>query len=173
LKDATQYLGQHGGKSGAPELSKDLWGRYYFTSLLLRESECQAAEAKRIGKGRSQKFLYGPWLESTVDCLRKTVDHLVTDLIQPDSAWATPGIESFQKTVTGFGQRLKTYRENEKSHLASRRRLEDESRQHLYRLLSTVDKQINFLKNHGINEPRLEPVRKQIDLLLVSLANPS
>lgn len=171
LKDASQYLDGHSAKrSNSPDLDKDLWGRYYYTTFLLSLEDCRVSP-KEIGAGKAKKRLYQPWLESTVDCYRRTLDQITRNL--SESGWTPLSIAELDRAVGSFGENIQSYITQEKNRLSVRRALEGLARQNLYRLLSKTEESINFFKNQGLEEDQLELLRKRIDLLLVSLARPS
>lgn len=174
LKDASQYLdGQAAGKTNGPDRDRDLWGRYHYTSLMIDLKECNANEPKEIGAAKKKKRLYAPWMESTVDCFRRSVQLLSSDLLKPESAWAPFGLELLSKEIAALGQKTKGFLRQESGSLAFKRSVEILARQNYYRLLGTIDEQSKTLKIQGINEPYFDQIRKQVDLLLVSLSIPS
>jgi tetratricopeptide (TPR) repeat protein len=171
LKDASQYLDGYGaGKSRGPSLDGDLWGRFHFTSLLVEISRCASTSPKEIGSGNSRRRLYEPWLDATVDCYRQAVDKLVQDLLRRESPWSEAAVLRLDGSLEALGQKLQGYLKQEVGRLERRRALEGLSRRQLYRLLGKLDESEKSLKNQTIIERPLSPLRKRIDLLLVSLS---
>lgn len=171
LKDAAQYLDGHSAKRGnGPDLDKDLWGRFYYTTFILKLEDCRTSP-KEIGNGKSKRRLYLPWLESSVDCYRYSLDQIERDL--SESGWLTPAFAELEKSIRSFGDQIQSYINQEKGRLETRRGLEGQARQNLYRLLSKTEDTIKIFKNQGLETEPLEALRKRIDLLLVSLARPS
>lgn len=171
LKDAAQYLDGHSAKrSNGPDLDKDLWGRYYYTTALLNGEDCKTSP-KEIGSGKNRKRLYLPWLESTVDCYRLSLDQVSRDLAE--SVWSPSAFAELSRSIGSFGEKIQGYLSQEKGRLEVRRALEGQARQNLYRLLSKTEDTIKIFKNQGLETEPLEEIRKRIDLLLVSLARPS
>jgi hypothetical protein len=172
LQDAAPYMETGTGFSQHPfEKDKDLWGRYYFTSLLLKKSECDLTP-KAIGHGKTQKYLYGPWLDSSVDCYRTWLGNIKDGLLKSESPWAEPALNTLRVSVQRFGDQVHHYLGLEQKHLVARRQLNSLARENLYRLLNKVDETMKDFKNQSVIEPDLAPLRKQLDLLLVSLASP-
>jgi hypothetical protein len=171
LKDAAQYLDGHSAKrSTGPDLDKDLWGRFYYTTFLLKAEDCRTVP-KEIGSGKTKKRLYQPWLESSVDCYRYSLDQITRDL--GESGWSAQALAELERSIVAFGEKIQSYLNLEKGRLETRRALEGQARQNLYRLLSKTEDTIKFFKNQGLEAAPLESLRKRIDLLLVSLARPS
>jgi tetratricopeptide (TPR) repeat protein len=172
LKDASQYLDGHSAKrsNGGPDLDRDLWGRYYYTSFLLESEDCRTTP-KEIGSGKTKKRLYQPWLESSVDCYRRALDHIAKDL--GESSWSPLALAELERSLAVFGESIQAYLRREKANLSARRTLESLARQNLYRLLSKIEEIKKFFENQGLETEPLELIRKRIDLLLVSLARPS
>ena len=171
LKDSLAYLDGKSNRLTGPDPDKDLWGRFHYTSLLMQLNECNSTSPKEINKGK--KRLYLPWLEGTVDCFRRSVGSLVAELLLPESTWAPASLALFESNLAAFGKKIKDAQRREGSHLAERRALESSAREQLYRLLNKIDEQDKVIKNQGVITTNLELIRKQVDLLLVSLSNPS
>jgi hypothetical protein len=171
LKDSLAYLDGKSNRLTGPDPDQDFWGRYHYTSLLLQLKGCNGREPKEINKGR--KRLYLPWLEATIDCFRQSLGGLVAELLLPESAWAPVSLNLLNSNLAAFGQKVKGYQRREGSRLAERRLLEGSAREQLYRFLNKIDEQDKVIKNHGVINTNLELIRKQVDLLLVSLSNPS
>lgn len=169
LDDAQQYLdGQAVQGLKGPDSDRDLWGRYYFTRLLLSESDCEALSPRKSGR----KTLYAAWVEGSVDCYRRMVDDLSRELLKKESTWTTPALQNLEASVVAFVEQIRGYLKNEKS-LNEKRALQDDSRQHLYRLLGKIDESMKDFKIQGLNDRALESLRKRIDLLIVSLSGAS
>jgi tetratricopeptide (TPR) repeat protein len=171
LKDAAQYLDGHSAKrSNGPDLDKDLWGRYHYTNFLLSTEDCRRSP-KEVGSGKGKKRLYQPWLESTVDCYRYSLDQIAREL--GESGWSPLAFAELERSIGSFGENIQNFMKLEKARLENRRALEGLARQNLYRLLSKTEDTIKIFKNQGLDPTPLDSIRKRIDLLLVSLARPS
>ncbi|HEY8280240.1 MAG TPA: hypothetical protein VIH99_11490 [Bdellovibrionota bacterium] len=185
LESATPFLDKVGSEDRAipfyADPNEDLWGRYYFTSLLIQEMECNRLspseftpkKAKGAKKKPKAQRLYQAWLESVTDCLRKSVNEASEDLFSRDSSWAEPVETSITQGISVFGKKIEGYLKEEAAHLDRLRALQKSSREQLYRLLNTTEEQLKNFKNHGFNTKSLESVRKLVDRLLVALSNPS
>ncbi len=161
LQDATAYMENQN--------ADDLWGRYHYTSLMLEKESCSNSTPKTIGK----KVLYEPWLDATVDCYRRLIGNLTQELLGKESAWSDLATQQLDQALASLGSQLRVFLQKEKPRLQNYRKLNDLSRQNLYRLMGKVDESLKNFKNQGITSPHLELIRKRIDLLLVSLVSPS
>lgn len=175
LKDSTQYLDLAAGedRGALSESERDVWGRYHFTSLLIREKECSALGPKTTGSGKKAKVLYANWLEGNVDCLRDAIEEATQEVFLRESAWSGQSASALSRNVENMAAKIRGYLQAESKALNTRRALERSAREQLYRLVSELEKNIKIFKNRSLNPAPLEQIRKRIDLLLVSLSNPS
>lgn len=179
LKEASQFLDQgpvsdQNWNQGVNfESERDLWGRFYFTSLLIQERECNATEPKQVKSGKAIKTLYPLWLEAASDCYRASVRDASLELFRRDSSWSNSGEDIVTRGIDSFGKKIRAYLQKESKALNARRALEKSAREYLYRILNAVDENMKVFKEQQLSTQHLESIRKRIDLLLVSLANPS
>jgi hypothetical protein len=172
LKDAEPYLdGERSTR--ATELDRDLWGRYHFTAQLLRQTECLSLQPRALAgktKKAPPKRLYGPWLEASVDCFRSTVKNMAAELFALESAWAPLAATELEKALTQWGATVQGFLKQESARLEQKRALQSDARQHIYRLMSEIDRSIQVLSDRSLKAPGLESLRRHLDLLLSSLS---
>lgn len=175
LKDATQYLDLTSGedRSILKEAERDVWGRYYYTSLLVSERECLAMNPQKIAAGKGSKTLYANWLEGSVECLRTAITLASNEVFSRESIWSPQASNSLNRNIDGLATKLRRYLAAEGKSLKNRQALERAAQGQLYRLLTELDKHIKSFKNRDVNSAPLELIRKRVDLLLVSLSRPS
>jgi tetratricopeptide (TPR) repeat protein len=175
LKDATQYLDLTSGEDRTvlSEAERDVWGRYHFTSLLIRENECSALVPQRTGTAKRGKTLYTNWLEGSTDCLRQAINEASSELFLKESSWSAPAAASLERNVENLATKIRAYLASEGRVLATKRALQHSAEGQLYRLISELDKNIKVFKDRELDAQYLEQIRKRIDLLLVSLSRPS
>jgi hypothetical protein len=169
---------------------QDLWGRSHFTSILVTESECLKLEPRDLAhrepapekpgkKSAAKKLkavapnrLYAPWLEAVTDCQRKASTEAADELFERESPWGPLAAAAISNSITIFGNRITGYLKEEASRLPRRRALQKDARENLYRLLALFEEKLKFFKNRELNEAPLEPLRKQVDRLLVEISSP-
>ena len=177
MKDVTQYLSQGPEQEenwGQPTDPKnDLWGRFHYTALLLAEDECAKNTPNKVGTGKRAKPLYNVWLEATADCVQNLITLASRELYRKESAWSALAAESNARSVREFGTKIQAFLKTEGKVLEARRSLEKVARQQLYRILTRLDENLKKLKEQEVSAQHLESLRKQIDLLLVSISRPS
>ncbi len=181
LEDALPYLDLLGldentSVSVYSDPDQDLWGRYHFTSLLVREMECNQMVPKEVpGKGKKAKgtYLYTPWLESVTDCLAKTIDVASEELFTRETPWAVPVEQSISNGIAVFAKKVEGYLAKEAPALDRHRALQKNVREQFYRLLTAVDENLKNFKKRGVTPSPLESFRKQIDRLLVTISGTS
>lgn len=181
LEDALPYLDKLGedeklSSSSHSNPDQDLWGRYHFTAILVKEMECNQLGPKELpGKTKKARAnrLYAPWLESVTDCLRSTVDTASEELFSRESPWGPRAEQTILHGVLGLAEKVQGFLSKEASVLAKHRSLQKVAREQFYRLLSSVDENLKIFKKRGVNSTALESLRKQIDRLLVAFSSPS
>ncbi len=173
LKDALQFLDRGAALGTTRNGENDLWGRYHFTALYLREQGCAPVLPKEIKTGKHTKRMYSNWLLAKTDCLKVSLKEAQEELFLRQSPWSERAGESLSRTLAALGKQIQEFRRLERGALNNRLKLEKESRESLYRLLSEVDKYLNALENQKLTMAPLVALRKQIDLLLVSISLPS
>lgn len=176
LDDSAAYLDKVDKDEGRaiPYFSnpdQDLWGRHHFTAVLIKTWECSRFKPKETGKAKQK--LYGPWLEAETDCFRSTLDTASQELFARESPWAEEAVADISRGVDAFGAEILGALKLEKKKLERHQALQKAAREHLYRLLGTLDEHLKNFKNRGINGAPLIELRKQIDRLLVSISRPS
>ncbi len=173
LHDSTPYLDKIGADDRPPlysEPDQDLWGRYHFISTLIEETECNKSSPM---EAKAKKKLYAPWLESVTDCFRNAIQSASSELFSRESPWSAMAGESLSRGIASFAKKVDASLQQEKSSLNHYRALQKNSREQFYRLLSTVDENLKIFKDRGVAPAPLEPLRKQIENLLVSISRPS
>ncbi len=169
LEDSLAYLDKVGADDKAPfyaNSDQDLWGRYYFSMVLVQVRACDLSQPKEIAK---KKRLYDPWLDSVTDCLRKTLKLASEELFAKENDWNDRATEELGKAIESFGVKIEAQMKREAGVLANQRALKKSASQSLYRLLGTLDEQLKIFKDRAVNSGALELLRKQIDRLLVSI----
>jgi hypothetical protein len=176
LDDSAAYLDKEGKDEGRaipyysnPE--QDLWGRYHFTAVLLKTRSCGRLPPKETGKAKQR--LYGPWLESEIDCLRAAVDTASEELFVRESSWGNETEKDLSLAIDAFASKVLGFLSGEAKQLDRHRALQKAARENFYRLLGTLDDHLKNFKNRGINTSSLETLRKQVDRLLVAISRPS
>jgi tetratricopeptide (TPR) repeat protein len=178
LKDAEQFLESSGSPDSTftifSDPNQDLWGRYHFTEAMIAEKSCRLMNPKELaGKKKDTRRLYEPWLEASVDCLRHSLVEADRQLFQKESVWSPEVGAIFLDSVDLLGNRVKGYIAQEKEKLDRQHLLEKNAREHLYRLLSTIDDLLKSVKKQRVETSSLESIRKRIDLLLLQISKPS
>jgi hypothetical protein len=171
LKDALQYLdsGEYrDGKGMDPDM--DLWGRYYFTAQLLKNADCGNVDPQAIGKAKSPKRLYQPWLESQTDCFQGLIADLVNNLVKRESSWTNPTIQLVRESFATFVQKIQKYQALEKSKIETLNTLTSLARQNLYRLLGRVDELRTQLEKREFESSSLQQLRSQIDESILQIS---
>jgi tetratricopeptide (TPR) repeat protein len=174
LTDAEQFLGGEPAASArTANQDRDLWGRYHYITLLLELDACRLNAPKEIGSKKSRRRLYAPWLDASVDCLRKALALARTELFARESIWSEPSGQALRQGVDLLGNRAKEFLRAETTNLPAKRALEAAARSSLYRLMGSFDDAIQSLQSQNLAAPTLKDTRKQIDLLLSSLSAPN
>jgi hypothetical protein len=174
LKDATQYLDFAAGRdrSVLAESERDIWGRYHYTSLLVREHECDM-HPKAVGSSKKPKYLYGNWLEGNIDCVQQTLNDAVNELMLRESPWSGAAAAVLQREIDSLASKITAAMTREQKSLNARSALEKVARRQLYRIMTELEKSIKIFKEREVSPQPLEQLRKRIDLLIVSLSRPS
>lgn len=189
LDEALPFLDKVGSEEGGQPFfadpDQDLWGRFYFTSLLVRESNCALLVPKDVapppkprkdkkppGKSRP-KLLYAPWLEARVDCQRKAITDASQELFPLDGPWTEPAVAALMQGSDAIGEQVRAFEKKEAGGLERNRALQKLARENLYRLLATIEEQMKDFKKRDLSDAPLESLRKQIDRLLVAISQPS
>lgn len=175
LKDSTQYLDFASGedRSVLAESERDIWGRYHYTSLLVREHECREMQPKSVGTAKKPRYLYANWLEGNIDCVRQTLTEAIDELLLRESPWTAPAIAVLQREVDDLSTKIKGAIGREKKSLNARAALEKVAREQLYRILTELEKDIKIFKEREVSSDPLDQLRKRVDLLIVSLSSTS
>lgn len=178
LDDSAAYLDRVGKEESRAipfyaNPDEDLWGRFHFTSVLIKTRECGLSEPKEVPRSKPVKKLYQPWLESRTDCLRAALRTATQELFVRESPWSEKAADALGQAVEAHGRKLAALLKAEAKKLEVHARLQKEAREELYRLLGPVDEDLKDFKNRGISGQPLESLRKQIDRLLVSISEPS
>ena len=169
---------------GRDSFEEDLWGRYHFTSILLKGAECREIEPRTLeeaakksigkkGKAKAPRRLYRAWLESRTDCLLKMTSLAGDEVFPHESSWATSTEKAILGGISQFESRIKDFLRAEAPSLDRHRELEKETRENLYRLLNGIELQIKKLKNQHLESQHLEAIRKQVDSLIVRISSSS
>ncbi len=178
LEDSAAYLDKVSGEEGRAgpyyaNPDQDLWGRYYFTSLLLKARDCTDLNPKKVKSGKAESYLYTAWIEAESDCLSAAVRFASQELFAKESSWGQEAVNALSGSIDNFGSKVKEHSRLLAKHLSKQAALKKESLEGLYRVLGTVDDQIKNFKDREVTPEPLEQLRKQIDPLLVSISSSS
>jgi hypothetical protein len=186
LDETLPYLDKVGDENGQPFYADpDLWGRYHFTVLLVRESNCALLEPKNVApppKPRKDnkpslkpkpKRLYRSWLEARIDCQRKAITEASEELFPLESGWTEPTVATLLQATGALADEVIRFEKEEASVLERSHALQKVARENFYRLLATIEEQIKIFKKRELSNTPLELLRKQVDRLLVAISRPS
>lgn len=172
LKESQQYLDSSEYRSGRSlDLDTDLWGRYAFTYQLLKANDCSQLDPKTIGKGKSQRRLYQPWLESLTDCFALSLKDLAENLLKKESAWSTPSLQIYRDSLDRFVTKIRSYQTQERAKLDVSRALTSSARQNLYRLMGRVDLWLTEIAAGSNERSQLLNLRSQIDQAIAQIGS--
>ena len=158
LEESLPFLEQLSAENNERPLysnpEEDLWGRYHFTSILLKGAECREIEPRTLeeaakksigkkGKAKAPRRLYRAWLESRTDCLLKMTSLAGDEVFPHESSWATSTEKAILGGISQFESRIKDFLRAEAPSLDRHRELEKETRENLYRLLNGIELQID------------------------------
>lgn len=172
LKESQQFLDSSDYRSGRSlDIDTDLWGRYAFTYQLLKANDCSQLDPKTIGKGKTQKRLYQPWLDSQTDCFSASLKDLAENLLKKESPWSTPSLQIYGDSLDRFIQKIRSFQVQERSKLETSRALTSSARQNLYRLMGRVDEWLEVLATGTNERSLLLNLRSRIDQSIAQIGS--
>jgi tetratricopeptide (TPR) repeat protein len=154
------------------EPNRDLWGRYYFSQLRLRQGNC-SFPPKRIGTGKNAKKLLSPWLEARADCLIQFVSEGTQNLWQREGFWPGRSFQILDQMIDLWGEEGRAETKALGANIRLQQSIRTEWQQASYRVISRLSSSIKILENRGLSAEPLKAARKRLDLLIVKNSSPS
>ncbi|MCO5143066.1 MAG: hypothetical protein M9962_08255 [Oligoflexia bacterium] len=173
LSESEQTVQQFPPKSNtyaAIGKNQDLWGRFYFTKLMLNKKLCNQ-EPKRTND-KTKAWLFDNWLEGESECLKNGLN-ILTQIYELDSQWQNESTEMWKSSLEAFFLKISNYRLKNKLGLNERRKLTTAARKSLYLLSSECDKIAKTIEFQNVNSQPLKQIQKRIETLLLSLSSPT
>ena len=175
LKDTFQQMSNF-PMSENPDLlqqdtESDLWGRYYFVSILINEKECESIQPKEI-KGKKPKFLFDNWFEAENECVKRALKEGSLDLFRSDKAFSHPAAALIEKALESYAAKSNQFAAKQ-ANIEAKRQIANNARQHFYQVMGYVDELQKNLKIQELESPHLKQIRTRIDYLILSISSPS
>ena len=155
------------------DLNEDLWGRYYFTELDIQVETCVSQEPREKKQKKKLSRLYSQWMAGVTDCLRGVLRTANQELFPTESKWSENATVSLEEGIALFVGKIQQFQSSEKENIAQWQSIEKEARQQLYQVFNLVDADLKQFREQSLPTNSLLHLRKQLDLLIVSLSSPS